>query len=557
MKRWKGILWMAAVLMLCAALGASAEKLPAASVRYVLNNDSQAHELAGDTGESYIFPSIGAWQPYAEGGEKHVLVSASGEWYVEYCPDWVDLYVLESTGETFAGESQWGMSPVQIAAEGEEPVLYPSGLNVFMRVEKNDTADDRRDVIHLMLADGTQGWISVSQARWVEKLDIKIVKPCADAVDSVTAGYPTDVLIEMSNAVAGRVRILDAQGAELYCAEFSQEKYAFEYVFESGCYVICAEATGEAEISEDSDGYIRKTATLNVYELEVLEEVGVTRQYVEYLKAREGKRNKPYRDSGGKWTIGYGHLLSDAEAQKYAQKGWSDQLCEEQLIYDLKFHADLMRERLGEELYSQLTPNQFDALVSLEFNGSGRAVGSEYRLGQCLLNLDSVEDWKVINGFITWHGINNGTIDVLGLYYRRMEEAKIFLYADYSIKYNWPQPWWLNIGSNGTGTSIHDVPSGKGWYTEIMPSLEVNTSLIEAGGTGKTEYITIRSSRSWSIEIDEECTWVSASSYRGSSGNVVGIEIAPNDGQARHAVIRVLCGAVVRTIHVHQEAGAS
>jgi len=555
MKRPKGILWMAAVLLFALALTSAAEGASMPSARYVLNNDSRASELMPDTGERYIFPSVGAWQPYAEGGEKHVSISASGAWYVEYCPDWVELYVLEAKEETFAGESQWGVSPIRIAAEGEAPVLYPDGVNVFMRSGKNDTAEDRRDVIHLMLEDGTEAWIAVTQARYVEKLDVKIVKPCAEAVDSVTAGYPTEVLIQMSNAVAGRVRILDALGTEVYRAEFSEEEYSFDYVFESGCYVICAEATGEESISEESVGYIKKTATLTVYELEVLEDVGVTRQYVEYLKAREGKRNKPYRDSGGKWTIGYGHLLTDAEAQKYAAKGWSNQTCEEQLMYDLKFHADLMRERLGEEFCSQLTPNQFDALVSLEYNGSGRAVSSEYRLGKCLQDLGSVEDWKVINAFASWHGINNGAIDVLGLYYRRMEEARIFLYADYSIKYNWPQPWWLNIGSNGMGTSIHDVPSGKSWYTEIMPTLSVNTSLIETEAAGKTEYITIQSSRSWSIEMDEECTWISASSYRGSSGNVVGIEIAPNDGQARHAVIRVLCGATVRTIHVHQEAG--
>ena len=555
MKRRKGILWMAAVLLLCLALGVTAEGMTMSSARYVLNNNSRASQMPQDTGERYIFTSVGAWQPYAEGGEKHVSVSTSGAWYVEYCPDWVELYVLEAKEETFAGESQWGAVPLKIAKEGEAPVLYPDGANVFMRADKNDTAQDRRDVIHLMLEDGTEAWIAVTQAQYVEKLDVKIVKPCADAVDSVTAGHPTEVLIQMSNAVAGRVRILDAGGEEVYCAEFSKEKYSFDYVFESGCYVICAEATGEENISEESVGYIKKTATINVYELEVLEDIGVTKQYVEYLKAREGKRNKPYRDSGGKWTIGYGHLLTDAEAQKYAARGWSDKTCEEQLMYDLKVHADYMRERLGEKLYSKLTPNQFDALVSLEYNGSGRAVGSEYRLGRCLQDLDNVEDWKVINAFASWHGINNGAIDVLGLYYRRMEEAKIFLYADYSIKYNWPQPWWLNVDSTGMGTSIHDVPSGKSWYTEIMPTLEVNTSLIEAEAKGNTEYITIRSSRSWSIEIDEACTWVTASSYRGSSGNVVGIEIAPNDGQERHAVIRVLCGATVRTIHVHQKAG--
>ena len=558
MKRWRSILWMTAVvLMCCCTLNSASASVMIPAVKYVLSNDSRAHEaMPQPSQQGYILTSVDVWQAYAEGGEKHTRVSSSAEWYVESCPDWIKLYVLEAKEETYAGETQWGLVSVQIAAEGEAPVMYPDGADVFMSVGKNDGESDRYGAVQLKLADGTETRIVVNQAQYVEKLDVSIVKPCAEAVDTIPAGYNTQVCIQMTNAALGRVQILDAQGNVLYSTEFTQNRCEFDYVFGSGCYVIRAEATGEDEIREDSDGYVCEMVTISTQELEVLEDIGVTRQYLEYVKEREGKRNKPYRDSGGKWTIGYGHLLSsEAEAKKYAARGWSDAFCEEQLLYDLKKHADIMRERLGEELYSQLTPNQFDALVSLEFNGCGRAVGSDYRLGRCLQELNTVEDWKVINAFSTWHGINNGTIDVLGLYYRRLEEAHMFLYADYSIKYNWPQAWWLNVDSSGTGTSIHDVPSGKSWYTDIIPKLTVGISLIEADAAEKTEYITIRSSRSWSIEIDEEYAWITANSYRGSNGNIVGIEVAANDGETRHGIVRVWCGATVRTIHVHQAAG--
>ena len=547
------IIWAAALLMM-AGLTASAEAGRLARLARTVDREQNIQEAPSVPEESFLIPSVSTWRPYTSGGEKHVEIVSSGEWYVKSCPEWVEMYILREKPGSYQGKVTWELHPLDIdAADGAQEV-YPGDADLFLWVDENNSEADHDGTIVLSLLDGTEARIRIMQARHVEELAVEIVSPCADALDTVPAGQEIRVEIRMTNAVKGRVQITDLEERVLYSQLFTEETYAFEFVFEAGCYVITAEAAGDEYIGFAQDGYVSDQAVITAYELEYLEEIGVTRQYVEYIKRREGKRNMPYQDAAGNWTIGYGHMIDAETAAVYRKKGgWTDEQCEQQLLEDLKFHAELMKQRLPEEIYEQLTPNQFDALMSLEFNACGRAVSEEYRLGQCLRKLDTVKDYEVINGFITWHGIQNGEYDVLGLYYRRMEEARIFLYADYTTKWNWPVPWWLNVGAGGKGRSIHDVPSGDGWLRDVMPLLEVSTPLINAESGTAGEYVTIQSSSAWHISIDEEYSWISASSYRGSDGSVVQIRVQENTGEARHGKVKVTCGAVTRTIHVHQE----
>ncbi len=551
--------WMICVLALCLllnALSASAEAGKLVRLARTVSREDHVQEAPTVQQESFLLPSVSTWRPYTSGGEKHVRVDSSGEWYVKSCPEWIEMYILREKEGSYQGRTTWELHRLDVGGSDTREI-YPDDADVFLWVNENTAGEDRDDIIVLSLLDGTEARIRVIQKEHVEELAVEIVKPCADAVDTIPAGYETDVVISMTNAVKGRVQIADADGQVVYSQLFTEETYSFGFVFEEGCYTISAEAAGEEYIGFAQDGYVSAQATVTAYELEYLEEIGVTRQYVEYIKIREGKRNMPYLDAAGNWTIGYGHLISAEAAEVYKKKGgWTDEQCEQQLMEDLKLHADLMRNRLPAEVYEQLTPYQFDALMSLEFNACGRAVSEEYRLGQCIRKLDTVKDYEVINGFITWHGIQDGEYDLLGLYYRRMEEARIFLYADYSTKYNWPIPWWLNVGSGGKGRSIHDVPSGDGWLMDIMPQLSASITLIEAESAGKSEYVTIGSSSAWNISIDEAYPWIKSSSYRGSDGNVVQITVADNTGEARHGIVKVSCGAVTRTIHIHQDGAA-
>lgn len=550
----KAFSWLLALILLLNVLPHQAEKASAmhAEPKRVLLARG-VHELPVQQETGYIIPSVSTWRSYTAGGEKHVRIDSSSPWHVESCPEWLKMFILREQEGSYEGKAAWELHPLEVGENAEES--YPDDADIFLWLDENFSQNDRKGEVVLAAEDGARAKILVRQEKHIEELAVEIVSPCADAADTVPAGQETDVEIRMTNGVKGRVQIADLEGRILYSQLFEEETHAFEFVFSPGCYVITAEAAGDQYIGFAQDGYVRDQAVITAYELEYVEEIGVTRQYVEYIKIREGKRNMPYLDDAGNWTIGYGHLIDAETARVYEKKGgWTDEQCEQQLMEDLKKHADQMRNRLPEEIYEQLTPNQFDALMSMEFNGCGRAVSEEFRLGRCIRNLDTVKDYEVINGFITWHGILDGEYDLLGLYYRRMEEARIFLYADYSTKYNWPIPWWLNVGSGGKGRSIHEVPSGSGWLRDIMPRLEASTALIEAGAQGTGEYVTINSSSAWNIDIDEENSWISASSYRGSNGSVIRITAEPNKGEARHGKVKISCGAMTRTVHVHQEA---
>ncbi len=97
------------------------------------------------------------------------------------------------------------------------------------------------------------------------------------------------------------------------------------------------------------------------------------------IREWEGSRARPYRDAGGKLTIGVGHLLTKSElssgkiwiqgqAAPYAA-GLSDQQIMDLLGRDLTGAVQAVND--GVEV--ELSQNQFDALVSFCFNVGGSA----------------------------------------------------------------------------------------------------------------------------------------------------------------------------------------
>jgi hypothetical protein len=59
------------------------------------------------------------------------------------------------------------------------------------------------------------------------------------------------------------------------------------------------------------------------------------------IKGDEGRRNKLYKDTKGKWTIGYGHLIKDkAELKKYQKRTLSDKEINNLLDADVNEYND-------------------------------------------------------------------------------------------------------------------------------------------------------------------------------------------------------------------------
>lgn len=83
---------------------------------------------------------------------------------------------------------------------------------------------------------------------------------------------------------------------------------------------------------------------------------------INFLKQKEGCRLQAYRDSGGVWTIGYGHTGGVSPGQTISQ-AQAEQFLRQDLA---NFEDDV--SSLAQSTGVQLTQGQFDALVSFSYN---------------------------------------------------------------------------------------------------------------------------------------------------------------------------------------------
>lgn len=136
----------------------------------------------------------------------------------------------------------------------------------------------------------------------------------------------------------------------------------------------------------------------------------------QFIKNFEGKRLKPYLCPAKKWTVGYGHVISEQEADRL-KDGISEDRANELLLSDLaKFEV-----AVNKSVRVQLTQDQFDALVSFVFNvGIGAFVGSTL-----LKRLNERNFRAAADEFLKWCHI--GKEVSAGLLKRRKGEREIFL----------------------------------------------------------------------------------------------------------------------------------
>lgn len=88
-----------------------------------------------------------------------------------------------------------------------------------------------------------------------------------------------------------------------------------------------------------------------------------SQQGLEIIKAFEGYSPTPYLCPGGYWTIGVGHLITAADAKKFAG-GITEEMAEALLRQDVR----VAERAIARLIKTPLTQNQFDALVSFTFN---------------------------------------------------------------------------------------------------------------------------------------------------------------------------------------------
>lgn len=131
---------------------------------------------------------------------------------------------------------------------------------------------------------------------------------------------------------------------------------------------------------------------------------------------------KPYRDQGGLWTWGYGHLQKKGET---LPSRINEQEGARIMAMDLMEAERAVRKGAKVKLSQQ----QFDALVSLAFNCGAASVTGSTLVG--LLNQGWVE--KAAEQFLRWNKVRvNGVLtESKGLTKRRIAEQRIFVEGVY------------------------------------------------------------------------------------------------------------------------------
>lgn len=135
---------------------------------------------------------------------------------------------------------------------------------------------------------------------------------------------------------------------------------------------------------------------------------------LEIIKFYESLRLRPYRDTGGVWTIGWGHTKT---AEQYLGKSITREKADELLRQDvLVAEQDVLKHT-----YVPLTENQFSALVSFVFNLGGPAYAKSTL--RKLLNAGQYKD--AAGQFQRW--VYDNGVKLNGLVKRRETEKQLFL----------------------------------------------------------------------------------------------------------------------------------
>lgn len=137
-------------------------------------------------------------------------------------------------------------------------------------------------------------------------------------------------------------------------------------------------------------------------------------------KQFEGLRLEAYQDSGGVWTVGYGHTgpallagmkISEADA-------------EAMLMADLAVAVQCVNAVLSTETQAEMTQHQFDALVDFCYNIGCR----NFRISSLLRYVNHGDFASAAQQFLQWVNVNGRRCE--GLVRRRTAERALFLTPD-------------------------------------------------------------------------------------------------------------------------------
>jgi lysozyme len=140
----------------------------------------------------------------------------------------------------------------------------------------------------------------------------------------------------------------------------------------------------------------------------------VSDKLVEFLKDYESFRDKPYKDGGEYWTIGYGHLMTEEEIKEV--KSVTEDEATELFKLDLQEAQSVVNDMVKVDLLQ----HQYDALVSFAYN-----VGGERFHGSTLLKLLNKGFYGTVDEQLAKWIKSKGKVQG-GLVKRRGDEGRMF-----------------------------------------------------------------------------------------------------------------------------------
>lgn len=169
------------------------------------------------------------------------------------------------------------------------------------------------------------------------------------------------------------------------------------------------------KISKPSTGYIPLSQTY----VQTTNVTTYSQKLINFTASYEGFRSQPYQDSGGNWTVGYGHCTYGVKPAPETQaQAWA------QLEQTLQSFAD---EIASTYAYLNMPQWQFDAVVDFCFNlGFGSFQGSDL-----LINMQQCCNNATIEGDFTAWSYCDGQL-LQGLLRRRTAESQMFLWEEYN-----------------------------------------------------------------------------------------------------------------------------
>ena len=140
--------------------------------------------------------------------------------------------------------------------------------------------------------------------------------------------------------------------------------------------------------------------------------MNISQNGINLIKQFEGCRLEAYKCPAGVWTIGYGHTGADVVSGKKITQEQAENLLKQDLIVHCNNVSKLVKVKLNQ--------NQFDALVSFEYN-----VGYGNFSSSTLLKLLNKGDYAGAAGqFERW--VYAGKTVLAGLQKRRKAEMSCF-----------------------------------------------------------------------------------------------------------------------------------